>query len=186
MVRQKVLLWRESAAGMSTLAYYLSQNIIDQLWVFTAPALSLGVYYYLTLPRVPFSELYVVGVFVCWWASGMAYMVSAVLPPQNVLMAGVFVSLIFGAFLHGLSPSIASARGTLLEGVLGLSYNRWAMEIVTINELKYYQVWAVTAVGGCEKGLGGSSSVTAWCLHRGSLQQQHTPGRSGPRYTRAY
>ncbi|KAG2452836.1 hypothetical protein HYH02_002182 [Chlamydomonas schloesseri] len=137
--QNRVLLWREAASGMSVLAYYLSQNIIDQIWVFTAPALSLGVYYYLTLPRMPFSEFYVVGLFVCWWASGMAYLVSAVLPPQNVLMAGVFISLIFGAFLHGLSPTVASARGTLLEGVLGLSYNRWAMEIVTINELKYYQ-----------------------------------------------
>ncbi|KAG2436216.1 hypothetical protein HXX76_006528 [Chlamydomonas incerta] len=137
--QNRVLLWREAASGMSVLAYYLSQNIIDQIWVFAAPALSLGVYYYLTLPRMPFSEFYVVGVFVCWWASGMAYLVSAVLPPQNVLMAGVFISLIFGAFLHGLSPTVASARGTLLEGVLGLSYNRWAMEIVSINEMKYYQ-----------------------------------------------
>ncbi len=70
----------------------------------------------------------------------MAYLVSAVLPPQNVLMAGVFISLIFGAFLHGLTPSIADARGSVLEGVLGLSYNRWAMEIISINEFRHYQV----------------------------------------------
>lgn len=83
----------------------------------------------------------------------MAYLVSAVLPPQNVLMAGVFISLIFGAFLHGLSPTVASARGTLLEGVLGLSYNRWAMEIVSINEMKYYQVraGAAAAVHACAR-----------------------------------
>ncbi len=62
--QNRVLLWREAASGMSVLAYYLSQNIIDQIWVFTAPALSLGVYYYLTLPRMPFSEFYVVGLFV--------------------------------------------------------------------------------------------------------------------------
>ncbi|KXZ50275.1 hypothetical protein GPECTOR_17g914 [Gonium pectorale] len=79
---------------------------------------------------------------VCWWCSGMAYLVSAVLPPQSVLMAGVFIALICGAFLHGLSPTLAAARGTALEGVLGLSYNRWAMEIVTLNEFKYYQASA--------------------------------------------
>ena len=54
----------------------------------------------------------------------MAYLVSAVLPPQNVLMAGVFLSLIFGAFLHGLAPTIADSRGSVVEFVLGLSYNR--------------------------------------------------------------
>ena len=30
----------------------------------------------------------------------MAYLVSALLPPQAVLMSGVFVALIFGAFLQ--------------------------------------------------------------------------------------
>jgi hypothetical protein len=37
---------------------------------------------------------------VCWWASGLAYLVSAALPPQTVLMAGVFIALILGAFLQ--------------------------------------------------------------------------------------
>ncbi|GFR49862.1 hypothetical protein Agub_g11964 [Astrephomene gubernaculifera] len=150
----RVLLWRESASGMSVAAYYLAQNVIDQLWVLAAPALSLGVYYYLTLPRMPFNEFYVVGLLVCWWASGMAYLVSAVLPPQNVLMAGVFISLIFGAFLHGLSPTIASTRGGLLEGVLGFSYNRWAMEIVTISEMKHYQDDMRNVIIMTAKGIG--------------------------------
>ncbi len=30
--------------------------------------------------------------------------------------------------------------GTPLEGVLGLSYNRWAMELVTTSEMSFYQV----------------------------------------------
>ncbi|GIL43799.1 hypothetical protein Vafri_1407, partial [Volvox africanus] len=150
----RVLLWRECASGMSILAYFMAQNVIDQIWVVAAPALSLGVYYYLTLPRMPFSEFYVVGLFVCWWASGMAYLVSAVLPPQNVLMAGVFISLIFGAFLNGLTYAVATARGTLMEGIMGLSYNRWAMEIVTINELRNYQYDHRNTIIMMGKGIG--------------------------------
>lgn len=69
---------------------------------------------------------------VCWWSSGMAYLVSALLPPQSVLMAGVFTSLIFGAFLHGLSPTIASSRASAVEFVLALSYNRWARAHVRV------------------------------------------------------
>lgn len=49
---------------MSLSAYFLSLNAIDVLWVCVAPALSLGVYYYLTLPRIAFSEFYLVGLFV--------------------------------------------------------------------------------------------------------------------------
>lgn len=36
----------------------------------------------------------------CWWASGTAYLVSSVLPPPTVLMAGVFLALMLGAFVQ--------------------------------------------------------------------------------------
>jgi len=49
--------------------------------------------------RQPFSSFYLAAVFVCWWTSGMAYFTSAFLPPQSVLITGVFFALIFGAFL---------------------------------------------------------------------------------------
>ena len=69
----------------------------------------------------------------------MAYLISALLPPSTVLMTGVFVALILGAFVQGLTPTIASSRGTFLEVLMGISYNRWAMEAITINEFNYYQ-----------------------------------------------
>lgn len=49
---------------------------------------------------MPFARYYLVSMCVCWWASGAAYLVSALLPPATVLMSGVFVSLILGAFIH--------------------------------------------------------------------------------------
>lgn len=39
-------------------------------------------------------------------------------------MTGVFIALIFGAFIQGLSPTIASVRGGFVEVLLGLGYNR--------------------------------------------------------------
>ena len=62
---------------------------------------------------------------VCWWCSGLAYMVSAVVPPQNVLITGVFITLIFRAFIQGLSPTISSVRGTIMEYIMALGYNRY-------------------------------------------------------------
>ncbi|KXZ50300.1 hypothetical protein GPECTOR_17g939 [Gonium pectorale] len=149
-----VLLWRESASGLSLPAYFFACNVIDWLWVLLAPAISLGPYYYLTLPRMAFGQLYAAGLGVCWWCSGMAYLVSAVLPPQSVLMAGVFIALICGAFLHGLSPTLAAARGTALEGVLGLSYNRWAMEAVTLAEFRYYEPDMRTTLMSLSRSIG--------------------------------
>jgi len=48
--------------------------------------------------------LYILAMNVCWWTSGMSYLISALVPPQAVLMTGVFVALIFGAFLQVCSP----------------------------------------------------------------------------------
>lgn len=47
---EQVLVARESESGVSMSAFFVSQNMIDLLWVFTAPAIMLGPYYYLTLP----------------------------------------------------------------------------------------------------------------------------------------
>jgi hypothetical protein len=57
---------------------------------------------------MPWDSYYTVALLVCWWASGTAYTLSALLPPGTVLISGVFVALILGAFVQGLTPSIAS------------------------------------------------------------------------------
>ncbi len=45
-----LLLAREASSGISIGAYFISQNVIDLIWVLMAPALFLGPYCYLTLP----------------------------------------------------------------------------------------------------------------------------------------
>ena len=52
------------ASNISLPAFFLAHNIIDGMWIFTAPALFLGPYYYLTLPRMAFGSYYIVGVMV--------------------------------------------------------------------------------------------------------------------------
>lgn len=174
---EQVLVARESESGVSMSAFFVSQNMIDLLWVFTAPAIMLGPYYYLTLPvsdcqtspashasclfhntlhcvntnssylhlrgpqqripstqpapatarlachpapvppgsqLMPFARYYLVSMCVCWWTSGAAYLVSALLPPSTVLMSGVFVSLILGAFIQ-----VSARQSMLVSPALG-------------------------------------------------------------------
>eukprot|EP00798_Chlamydomonas_sp_ICE-L_P004550 gene4550-14729_t len=134
----KIVLLRESDSGVSLPAFFCAQNIIDLGWVFLAPALFLAPYYYLTLPRIAFSSYYIAALQVCWWCSGMSYMVATAVPKQTVLMTGVFCALILGAFVQGITPSVAEARGTVLEYILGLSYSRWAVELVTVEESMHF------------------------------------------------
>lgn len=135
----RLLRWRETASGVGMPAQFIAANVIDLVWIVVSPAIFTGPYYYLTLPRTPWVMFYAVALLVAWWTSGMAYLVSSLLHPSSVLMAGVFVALMLGAFLQGLTPTLASARGSGLEIFMGVSYNRWAMEILSIREFEHYQ-----------------------------------------------
>ena len=53
---------------------------------------------------------------------------------NNATIIAVFPVLMIGAFVNGLSPSIAGASGAL-SLLLGVSYSRWSMEASTLLEL---------------------------------------------------
>ncbi|KXZ44123.1 hypothetical protein GPECTOR_73g644 [Gonium pectorale] len=124
----------EHSVGVSPFATFFSLNITELGWIAISPAIYLAVYYYMVTPRAPFADYYVIGLLVCWWNSGMAYAVSlSPIPPQAQQVFSAILTLILGAFLNGLSPSIRSARGSVVEAVLGLSYNRWATEAAIVQ-----------------------------------------------------
>ncbi|PNH12855.1 putative white-brown complex 30 [Tetrabaena socialis] len=133
---------RERISGVSILAEFLSSNLTDLVWIFLSPAIYLATYWVLVLPRSSFLNLYLIGVLICWWSAGLSYVVAkSLIPPQAQLVSTVILTLLLGAFLHGLSPTIRSARDTpshYLEVVLGVSSSRWAMEAATIEEFKHY------------------------------------------------
>ncbi|KXZ50417.1 hypothetical protein GPECTOR_16g591 [Gonium pectorale] len=129
----------ECELGVSAVSAYTACVLTDLGWIALSPAIYYAVYHFVVVPRASFSEYYTVGLLVCWWSSGLAYTVSlSMIPPQAQLIFTIVLILIIGAFLHGLSPSIASARGGPMEAVLGFSYSRWAMEAATIKEYKHY------------------------------------------------
>ncbi|KAG2425449.1 hypothetical protein HXX76_013659 [Chlamydomonas incerta] len=130
---------RERMSGVSVFATFFASNITDLGWIFLSPAVYFAIYYFVTLPRNSFDYFYIVGFLVCWYSSGLSYVISvSSIPQQAQLITAVILTLILGAFLHGMSPTIRSSRGTFLEVVLGISYNRWAMEASTIGEFRKY------------------------------------------------
>jgi hypothetical protein len=103
-------------SGVSVVSTFLSSNITDLGWIFLSPAAFFAIYYFMTMPLSSFDDFYVIGFLVCWWSSSLAYVVSVSrIPPQAQLMTTVILVLILGAFLHGMSPTIRSSRGTFLE-----------------------------------------------------------------------
>lgn len=164
----KTIIQRETDGPMNIISYFISYCIIDILWILVMPLLFGIPYYYLTYPLASFTKFYTVWCFICWWCSGMAYMISAFpLGIQWINLIAVFISVIFGAFLHGMNPSIASSRNGINMIMLTLSYNRWGMEILTLEELSKYTntnhniVWLIMSkIGLCGENQNEFSTIS--------------------------
>lgn len=89
------------------------------------------------IPSQGFSYFYLVGCLVLWWCSGLAYLCAISLPQSAVFMTSVFATLIWGVFANGIVMNIADNRAGS-SFILGLSFNRWSFEILTLKEYSFY------------------------------------------------
>jgi len=137
----KPFMRREVMNNASLISYFIAYNIVDMLWVISLPFAFSVPYTFLTFPSVGFFYMYTAGLVVCWWASGLSYILSSYnLGIQWVNLIAVFIAVMFGAFLNGLNPSIGDSHNSIiLKFLLGVSYNRWATEGLLIRELALHE-----------------------------------------------
>lgn len=157
----KVIINREIENKIGFTQFFAAYNVVDLCtWVALIPLMFTYPYYVLLSPNTPYVIFYGTGVMVCWWSSGLGYLVSALpLALYWCNLIAVFISLILGAFLQGLEPTLNKARASssgILSFLTHVSYNRWAMEILTAYEFKQYDptqinvVWSLMSkVGLC-------------------------------------
>jgi len=168
----RLLLLRDSSTSTAAAATAADGCVGPHLLAATAaalpgvlllPAAYLAAYYFVALPEAGLGAWYAAAVGVAWWVSGLALLVSAVAPVRSALVAGVFVALMFGAFLNGASPSVADARaaaasgssgGRALLALLGASYNRWAVEALSLAEFRRWGLERRGAMLGVARALG--------------------------------
>lgn len=157
----KVIIAREIDSKSNMFTFFLGYNLVDLIWTILLPIVFFVPYYYLSLPYTGPGTFIAAGMLVCWWSSGLAYVISSLpLALHWANLIGVFITVIFGAFVNGLTPSIKDARGTFTEFILAFSYNRWVIEALTLHELRFYEhdrpnvVWnMINAIGLCNKDI---------------------------------
>ena len=161
----KVNINREVASKLTVTQFYIAYMFVDLLWILAIPLMFSVPYYFLTIPHLPFYTLLLTQFMVCWWTSSMSYLIAAFpITYQWLNLICVFVVTIFGVFFSGLNPTISEMQENIL---LDISYNRWATEILTLNEYKFYEpyqtnfVWlSLDKIGFCNlKGTYQNPSV---------------------------
>lgn len=148
------------AAGIKTLPYFLANSTINLIDVGLQPLVFLSVYYSLTLPAISFAQLYLVGVLVVWYCSSMGCLVSILISPANSLVTAVAIVMVTGGFVNGVTPAYRTLS-TVMKGITGISYNRWAVEAVAIMDFEGAEpyLWPITRAVMLAAGHCGLDSV---------------------------
>lgn len=120
----------------SITSYFLAYNACDLLWVTLMPLMFLVPYYYLVFPISPFKVIYGFMWLCCFWVSGFTYVITQIPylnePVWSNLIC-VFTVVIMGVFFNGLM--LQNAQQPFLVFLHGVSYNKWATEALTVQEL---------------------------------------------------
>eukprot|EP00873_Tetraselmis_striata_P005361 jgi/Tetstr1/425625/TSEL_016045.t1 len=132
--KTKVVHWREASSGYNVLSVYLGTIAFDLIDVTLRPLLFSTMYWSLTASSVDWPYLFGVSWMCSWFCSGMAYILSTVLPADNMTLAGASVPLVMAGFLNGYNPTLASFGALSPMHLLTyLSYARWGVEMLMVR-----------------------------------------------------
>ncbi|XP_047335358.1 putative white-brown complex homolog protein 30 [Impatiens glandulifera] len=138
----KLHYWRESASGISSLAYFLSKDTIDLFNTIVKPLVYLSMYYFFNNTRSSFEDNYAVLVCLVYCVTGMAYVFAIMLEPSPAQLWCVLLPVV----LTLISNQDKDSQVSRLVG--NYCYPKWAMEAFLLaNVERYNGVWVITRCG---------------------------------------
>ncbi|MED6184984.1 ABC transporter G member 28 [Stylosanthes scabra] len=87
----KLHYWRESASGMSSLAYFLSKDTVDHFSTLIKPLMYLSMFYFFNNPRSSFQANYAVLLCLVYCVTGIAYVLAIFLEPGPAQLVSILI-----------------------------------------------------------------------------------------------
>ncbi|RZC76969.1 hypothetical protein C5167_001143 [Papaver somniferum] len=141
----KLIYWRESSSGMSSLAYFLSKDTVDHFNTLVKPVVYLSMFYFFNNPRSSFMDYYIVLVFLVYCVTGIAYVFAIFLEPGSAQLWSVLVPVVL---------TLVSTQQTtgFVKFIANLCYPKWALQAFVISNAESYSgVWLITRCGSLMK-----------------------------------
>ncbi|XXG45432.1 hypothetical protein AAC387_Pa02g0515 [Persea americana] len=152
----KLHYWRESASGMSSLAYFLSKDTIDHFNTVIKPVVYLSMFYFFNNPRSSFTDNYVILLCLVYCVTGIAYAFAIFLEPGPAQLWSVLLPVILTLI------ATQQNRGELIKHLASLCYPKWTLEaFIVTNAQRYSGVWLITRCGAL---LRSSYDINDWGL----------------------
>ncbi|KAF3960274.1 hypothetical protein CMV_015000 [Castanea mollissima] len=135
----KLHYWRESASGMSSLAYFLSKDTVDHFSTVIKPLVYLSMFYFFNNPRSSFADNYIVLLCLVYCVTGIAYILAIYFEPSPAQLWSVLLPVVL---------TLIAAQDTdsdFVKHLGNLCYTKWALEALVIaNAERYSGVWLIT------------------------------------------
>ncbi|CAM8899013.1 unnamed protein product [Rhodiola kirilowii] len=142
----KLQYWRESASGISSLAYFLAKDTIDHFNTLVKPAVYLSMFYFFSNPRSSFAENYIVLVCLVYCVTGIAYALAIFFQPGAAQLWSVLLPVVLTLL------ATRNGDGPIIKTISSLCYTKWALEaFIVANAERYYGVWLITRCGALLK-----------------------------------
>ncbi|XP_019152194.1 PREDICTED: putative white-brown complex homolog protein 30 [Ipomoea nil] len=142
----KLEYWRERESGMSSLAYFMSKDVLDCFNTIIKPLVFLSMFYFFNNPRSTFAENYIVFLCLVYCVSGMAYVFAVCFQPGPAQLWCVLVPVVL-TLIANQEPD-----DRIGKYVAKFCYPKWALEaFVTANADRFSGVWLITRCGALLK-----------------------------------
>ena len=136
--KDKLVFWREKDSGLRVFPYFAAKTLVNFVDIAIQPLIFIAIYDSMTLPSISFGMYYLIALLVVWWTTSAGTLISVLVSDRsNSLVAAVAFVLITGGFINGVSPNYKEL-GNLTKSLTTLSYNRWAVESVTVASYRNY------------------------------------------------
>lgn len=139
---EQVNYWRECAAGLLSVPYFLAK------WLSTLPMILLSAAFFWFSFYSSFnntgtsgSQSFFIVLMLYWFGYGLGFFVSQVVDIKYSSMFGVILGLIFAVAFSGVNPDMAEVHGYAQsrQNFWSLSGPRWAIEAFFISSIRNYK-----------------------------------------------
>ncbi|KAI3933386.1 hypothetical protein MKW98_006745 [Papaver atlanticum] len=145
----KLIYWRESSSGISSLAYFLSRDTVDHFNTLVKPVIYLSMFYFFNNPRSSFMDYYIVMVCLVYCVTGIAYVFAIFFEPSsarrtytNIQFSNIplfaidnlFYSFQWSVLLPVVLTLVSTRKTTgLMTIIANLCYPEWALQAFVIS-----------------------------------------------------
>ncbi|KAM3202117.1 hypothetical protein P3L10_029741 [Capsicum annuum] len=136
--------WRESASGISSLAYFMVKDTVDHINTIVKPEVYLSMFYFFNNPRSSILDNYLILLCVIYCVTGIAYALAIYFEPGQAQLWLVLLPVVL---------TLVASKDSAVTAIVGdYIYSKWALEaFILANAKRYSGVWLIMRYGVLRK-----------------------------------